>query len=468
MYYDMSKEQVLADTKYRIEKDSMGELKVPAESNWGPQTQRAVDNFSISNHKMPSGFIRSLALLKWGLANANNDLELISSEKASAIAKSAMEIYEGKHLKEFPVDVFQTGSGTSSNMNMNEVIANLASTSTNKIHPNDDVNMGQSSNHVIPSAISVDASLFVQNELLKSMSHLKNTIDEKANSIGDVAKNGRTHLMDAMPVTFAQEMSAWSAQIQDSIDQYQTSLSKLQQLAIGGTAVGTGINADPGMSEKCCMHINELTGMKFRPADNAFQAISSQDASLILSACNRTLAVALTKISNDLRWMNSGPLGGLGEITLPALQPGSSIMPGKVNPVIPESVCMAASQVLGNDLTITHAAQSGNFQLNVMLPLIAHNISESLSLLSNACMSLADKAILDFEVNHENIESMLNRNPILATALNATIGYEAGAKIVKKAYQEKRSIIDVASEMTDLDSQTLEKILDPVQLTRNK
>ena len=458
----------MADKKFRIEKDSMGELNVPTDSKWGPQTQRAVDNFRISDYKMPAGFIRSLALLKWGLANANKDLNHLSKEKASAIADSAMEIYQGDHLKEFPVDVFQTGSGTSTNMNMNEVISHLSSSESKPIHPNDDVNMGQSSNDVIPSAINVDASLSVKNYLIPSMKHLISTIDEKAKSIGDIPKNGRTHLMDAMPVTFSQEMSAWSAQIQDAMEQYEQSMSKIQQLAIGGTAVGTGINADPDLSEKCCMHMNNLTGMEFRPANNSFQAISSQDAALILSSSNRTLAVALTKISNDLRWMNSGPLGGLGEITLPALQPGSSIMPGKVNPVIPESVCMVAGKVFGNDLTITHAAQSGNFQLNVMLPLVAHSLSESLSLLSNACLSLADKAIKDFDVNQDNIESMLSRNPILATALNATIGYETGAQIVKKAYQEKRSIIEVATEMTDLDSKTLAELLDPVKLTRNQ
>ena len=458
----------MADKNYRIEKDSMGELKVPTDSKWGPQTQRAVDNFQISDYKMPAGFIRSLALLKWGLANANKDLDHLSKEKASAIADSAMEIFKGDHLKEFPVDVFQTGSGTSTNMNMNEVISHLSSTDAHPIHPNDDVNMGQSSNDVIPSTINIDASLSVRNNLIPSMQHLKNTIDEKAKSIGDIPKNGRTHLMDAMPVTFSQEMSAWSAQIQDAIEQYEQSMSKLQQLAIGGTAVGTGINADPDLSEKCCIHMNNLTGMEFMPANNSFQAISSQDAALMLSSSNKTLAVALTKISNDLRWMNSGPLGGLGEITLPALQPGSSIMPGKVNPVIPESVCMVAGQVLGNDLTITHAAQSGNFQLNVMLPLVAHCLSESLFLLSNACLSLADRAIKDFEVNQENIESMLSRNPILATALNATIGYEKGAQIVKKAYQDKRSIIEVANEMTDLDSETLAELLDPVKLTRNQ
>ena len=267
----------------------------------GSQTQRAIDNFQISDHKMPAGFIRSLALLKWGLANANKDLGLLPKEKASAIADAAIEIYEGNHISEFPLDVFQTGSGTSTNMNMNEVISNLSSTDSNPVHPNDHVNMGQSRNDVIPSAINVDAVLTLTNNLIPSMRHLKNSIEEKAKSIGDLPKNGRTHLMDAMPITFSQEMSAWSSQNEDSITQYELSMSKLQQLAIGVTAVGTGINADPDLSKKCCNHINKLTGMEFRPANNSFQAISSQDASLILSSCNKTLAVALTKISNDLR-----------------------------------------------------------------------------------------------------------------------------------------------------------------------
>ena len=271
-----------------------------------------------------------------------------------------------------------------------------------------------------------------------------------------------------MPITMAQEMGAWSSQIKDVIAQYQFASEKIQQLAIGGTAVGTGINAHPDLSVKVCDLLNRETGLNFRSADNFFQAISAQDSSLLVSATNRSLAVALTKISNDLRWMNSGPIGGLSEITLPALQPGSSIMPGKVNPVIPESVSMAASQVFGFDTTINHAAQSGNFQLNVMLPLIAYNLIESMTLLTNACLSLADKAIQRFEVNIDNVNAVLSNNPILATALNSTIGYETGAKIVKKAYQEKRTIIDVASELTDLDEETLRDILDPLKLTQNK
>jgi len=437
-------EIILTDKDFRIEKDSMGELKVPSERKWGSQTQRAVENFQISRHKMPAEFIQSLALLKWSLASANSELGLLSSEKAEAIKNSALKISNGDFADEFPVDVFQTGSGTSTNMNMNEVIAHLSSNAEIDVHPNDDVNFGQSSNDVIPSSINISAAIYLDKYLLKAATHLEKTINTKADELRSVVKTGRTHLMDAMPITMAQEMGAWSSQIKDVIAQYQFASEKIQQLAIGGTAVGTGINAHPDLSVKVCDLLNRETGLNFRSADNFFQAISAQDSSLLVSATNRSLAVALTKISNDLRWMNSGPIGGLSEITLPALQPGSSIMPGKVNPVIPESVSMAASQVFGFDTTM------------------------SMTLLTNACLSLADKAIQGFEVNLDNVNAVLSNNPILATALNSTIGYEAGAKIVKKAYQEKRTIIDVASELTDLDEETLRDILDPLKLTQNK
>ena len=460
-------EKDVSDKDYRIEKDSMGELKVPNASHWGPQTQRAVENFQISHIKMPSAFIRSLALLKWAISSANAELNLISQEKAKAIGDAALKIADGQYSDEFPVDVFQTGSGTSSNMNMNEVIANLSSTDELKIHPNDDVNMGQSSNDVIPSAISVSASMMVSDQLLKSLDHLQNVMETKAISLSEVVKTGRTHLMDAMPLTFGQELNAWASQIKDIKSQFSALLPNLQKLALGGTAVGTGVNAHPEMSSKATQILNEKIDMSFEPSVDYFRAISSQDVSLDLSAKTRTLAVMLTKISNDLRWMNSGPLAGLGEIKLPILQPGSSIMPGKVNPVIPESVTMVSAQVMGNDTTIAIAAQSGNFQLNVMLPLIGFNLIQSISLLSNACLALADKAIKDFSVNDEAIESVLSKNPILVTALNSTIGYELGSQIVKKAYQEKRTIIDVAIEMTDLDESELTRLLDPLTLTDN-
>ena len=457
----------MSEKDYRIEKDSMGELKVPKECHWGPQTQRAVENFQISHIKMPSGFIRSLALLKWAISSANAELDLISKEKAKAIGEVASKIAGGEYSNEFPVDVFQTGSGTSTNMNMNEVIANLSSTDELNIHPNDDVNLGQSSNDAIPSAISVSAALMINDHLLKSLEHLQKVIEDKAESLSLVVKTGRTHLMDAMPLTFGQELNAWASQIKDIKDQLIELLPHIQKLALGGTAVGTGVNAHSEMASRATHILNQKTGMNFAPNSDSFRAMSSQDTSLNLSSKTRTLAVILTKISNDLRWMNSGPLAGLGEIKLPALQPGSSIMPGKVNPVIPESVTMVAAQVMGNDTTIAFAAQSGNFQLNVMLPLIGFNIIQSISLLSNSCIALADKAIKDFSVNDEAIESVLSKNPILATALNSTIGYELGSKIVKKAYQEKRTIIDVAVEMTDLDESELTVLLDPLKLTNN-
>ena len=461
-------EYKMTDKDYRLEKDSMGELKVPGEKHWGAQTQRAIENFKISNIKMPSEFIQSLALLKWALSAANSELGLLSSDKSEAIGRIALEISEGNHHDEFPVDVFQTGSGTSTNMNMNEVIANLGSSEGMPIHPNDDVNMGQSSNDVIPSAINVASTLLIKNSLLGSLSHLQKTLEDKSSSLSGIVKTGRTHLMDAMPITFGQEIGAWASQIEAAKRQFEATLPTMQHLAIGGTAVGTGVNSHPDLSEKVSKLLNQKTGLNFQPSTDLFKAISAQDGSLELSSNARNLAVALIKIANDLRWMNSGPLAGLGEISLPPLQPGSSIMPGKVNPVIPESVLMVAVQVIGNDATIVLAAQSGNFQLNVMLPVIAFNLIQSVSLLSNACMALADKAIKDFEVNQENIDLVINNNPILATALNDTIGYELGATIIKKAYQEKRTIIDVALEMTELDESELKELLNPSNLTNNK
>ena len=352
-------------------------------------------------------------------------------------------------------------------MNINEVIANLASTKNLEIHPNDDVNMGQSSNDVIPTTIHIAASIAVRNNLLDELNHLQETLENKATSLSDIVKTGRTHLMDAMPVTFGQELRAWANQIKAAREQFEETLPKIEQLAIGGTAVGTGVNAHPDLSQKVVALLQQKTGIEFQSAPDLFKAISSQDVALELSSNTRNLAVSLTKISNDLRWMNSGPLAGLAEISLPMLQPGSSIMPGKVNPVIPESVAMAAAQVIGNDATISLAAQSGNFQLNTMLPVIAHNLLQSISILSNACRALADKAIKDFSVNQEEIDSVIDRNPVLATALNSVIGYELGAKIVKKAYAEKRTIIEVALEMTELDEGKLKELLDPFRLTSN-
>ena len=457
----------MSEKGYRVEKDSMGEIKVPVDRHWGAQTQRAIENFTISGMTMPPEFLQALGLLKWAVSSANFDLGLLARDKSEAIGNIALKIAEGHHLEEFPVDVFQTGSATSTNMNINEVIANLASTKNLEIHPNDDVNMGQSSNDVIPTTIHIAASIAVRSNLLDELNHLQETLENKAASLADIVKTGRTHLMDAMPVTFGQELRAWANQIKAARGQFEETLPKIEQLAIGGTAVGTGVNAHPDLSQKVVALLKQKTGIEFQSAPDLFKAISSQDVALELSSNTRNLAVSLTKISNDLRWMNSGPLAGLAEISLPMLQPGSSIMPGKVNPVIPESVAMVAAQVIGNDATISLAAQSGNFQLNTMLPVIAHNLLQSISLLSNASRALADKAIKDFSVNQEEIDSVIDRNPVLATALNSVIGYELGAQIVKKAYAEKRTIIEVALEMTELDEGKLKELLDPFRLTSN-
>jgi fumarate hydratase class II len=444
----------------------MGELAVPADALWGAQTQRAVQNFQFSDLRMPRAFIRALGLIKWAAARANHDLGLLSPDVAPAIERAALAVAAGDYDAHFPVDVFQTGSGTSSNMNANEVIARLASAGGLTVHPNDHVNMSQSSNDVIPTAIHVSAALLLQEQLQPALAHLEHTIARRGSELQAVVKTGRTHLMDAMPVTFGQELSAWQSQIAQCRARLADSAVRIRKLAIGGTAVGTGINAHPEFAKKVIAELRERTGVAFEPAENLFAALASQDSAVELSGQLRTLATSLIKIANDLRWMNSGPLAGLGEIALPALQPGSSIMPGKVNPVIPEAVAMIGAQVIGNDVTITVAGQSGNFQLNVMLPVIAHNLLESIRLLASASRGLADQAIAGFVVNRARIDEALGRNPILITALNPVIGYEHGAAIAKKAYAEGRSVLDVAREMTSLDDETLKRLLDPAALTR--
>jgi fumarate hydratase class II len=457
----------MTDTKYRTEHDSMGELEVPANALYGAQTQRAIDNFPISGLTMPAAYIRALALVKYSCAEANLRLGLIDQNKARAIQAVAEQIAAGEYLQHFPVDVFQTGSGTSTNMNANEVIANLASsTSGEAIHPNDHVNMSQSSNDVIPTTIHVSASMEISQKLIPALLHLINTLEIRAVELHSVVKTGRTHLMDAMPITLGQELGTWKDQVRDNLNRLNESLNRLHALPQGGTAVGTGINAHPEFGINVARTLAEKTGIAFRPMNNLFVGLASQDTAIEMSGQLKTLAVTLMKIANDLRWMNSGPLAGLSEIELPALQPGSSIMPGKINPVIPEAVAMVCAQVIGNDTTITIAGQSGNFQLNVMLPVIAYNLSQSIELLSNAARQLADKAIDGFQVKPENIQVALSRNPILVTALNRVIGYEKGAAIAKKAYAESRPLLEVAMEMTDLSEEKLRQLLDPAQLTQ--
>jgi fumarate hydratase class II len=454
-----------SDIETRPETDSLGTVEVPVDALYGAQTQRAIDNFQFSGIALPATFIRSLGLIKAAAAEANAELGLLEPDMAAAIVRGALAVAAGDYSQEFPVDVFQTGSGTSSNMNANEVIASLASRELNRaVHPNDHVNCSQSSNDVIPTAIHVSAELALTEQLLPALRLLQAAIADREKDLADTVKTGRTHLMDAMPLSMAQELSGWRAQLEQAEQRLEQSREPLRCLAQGGTAVGTGVNADPGFAALFCEKLSASSSHPFIVADNFFAALSCQDTAVALSGQLRTLAVALMKIANDLRWMNSGPLTGLGEIRLKPLQPGSSIMPGKVNPVIPEAVAMAAAQVLGNDTTIAVAGQSGNFQLNVMLPVIAHNLLQSILLLATSCSALAKQCIGDFQVVTGVLNANLARNPVLVTALNREIGYTRAAQIAKRAYAEGRAIIDVAGEMTDLDTATLARLLDPRNL----
>jgi fumarate hydratase, class II len=450
----------------RVEHDSMGTLEVPANALWGAQTQRALQNFPSTGLRMPRAFIRALGLIKHAAAAANMEIGDLPRDLGRAIQQAALEVAAGRYDDQFPVDVFQTGSGTSSNMNANEVVAALASRSLSlAVHPNDHVNMSQSSNDVVPTAIHVAAALLLHEQLLPALERLSTVLNERSRELGAEVKTGRTHLMDAMPITLAQELMGWRAQVEAGIARLRSATPRLHQLAQGGTAVGTGINARPEFGAVFARCLSAGTGLSFRPSDDYFAALSSQDTAVELSGQLKVLGVTLLKISNDLRWMNSGPLAGLGEIALPALQPGSSIMPGKVNPVVPESVAMMAVQVMGNDAAITAAGASGNFQLNVMLPLIAYNLVQSVELLAIGCRNLADHALAGFTVNHGRLQEALARNPILVTALNPVIGYEKGAAIAKKAYAEGRPILEVAAEMTQLSQDELRRLLDPKTLT---
>ena len=462
-----AKKPSAAEPAFRLEHDSMGELRVPAAALWGAQTQRAVQNFPISGVPMPREFIRALAYVKAAAAEVNGDLELLDEGQWQAIHDAALEVAGGRHDAQFPIDVFQTGSGTSSNMNANEVIATLASrTGKARIHPNDHVNLGQSSNDVIPTAIRVSAKLATTESLLPALKHLRKTIERRAKSLAKVTKTGRTHLMDAMPLTFGQEFGAWAAQLTSAQERIEDSLKRLRRLPIGGTAIGTGINADPRFGKAVARALSSLTGTKFESAADKFEGLAAQDDAVELSGQLSTLAVALTKIANDLRWMNSGPLAGLGEIELPALQPGSSIMPGKVNPVIPEATAMVCAQVIGHHAAITIAGQSGNFQLNVMLPLIAYDLLDSIRLLANAMRLLADSAIAGLKVREDRVREALDLNPILVTALNPIIGYEKAAAIAKQAYKEGRPVLEVAIAATGMPEKELRRLLDPAALTR--
>ena len=453
--------------KFRLEQDSFGELLVPFDALYGAQTQRAVQNFGLSGLRMPAEFIQAMALIKAAAAEANGALGHLPKAQAKAISGAANAIAAGEFAEQFPVDVFQTGSGTSSNMNLNEVIAALVKRQAKLVvHPNNHVNLGQSSNDVVPSSSLLASALLLNRLLLPALKQLRQSVAKKARQGRGLLKTGRTHLMDAMPMTVEQELSGWQAQLDSAMQRLQDTGKRLLALPLGGTAVGTGVNADPKMTVLACRILSKNTGLRITPAPNKFESMAAQDHLVELSGQCNTLAVTLMKIANDLRWMNSGPLTGLAEAELPALQPGSSIMPGKVNPVIPEAVAMVCAQLMGNHTTISIAGQSGSFQLNTMMPVIACNSIQNLNLLANACSHLAEKAIDGLKFNKARLNEALARNPILVTALNPIIGYEKAAQIAKRAYAEKRPVIDVAKEMTDLSLAELRVLLDPARLTR--
>ena len=456
---------------FRIEKDSMGDVKVPKDAYYGAQTQRAVDNFPVSGIKFSRGFIEAIGLVKKSAATVNEALDQLDDSITDPIQSAAQEVVDGDFDHDFAIDIFQTGSGTSTNMNANEIIAKRANElkgddTETEIHPNDHVNYGQSSNDVVPTSIRVAAVIAVTKNLIPAMQHLKDAFLEKGKEFSDVVKTGRTHLMDAMPVTIEQEFGGYARQLQLGIDRLESAMERITELPQGGTAVGTGLNTHPNFGRRMAETLSQAIDIEFKEAENHFEAQSTVDAPVELSGQLKTIATGLMKIGNDLRWMNSGPNSGIGEIKLEALQPGSSIMPGKINPVIEESITMVCAQVIGNDSAITVAGQSGNFELNVMLPVVAHNLLESIDILANAVRNLADRSVSRLSVNKERIADMVERNPVLVTALNPIIGYDKGSKIAKKAFKEGRSVKEVAREMTDLSDEELDEALDPIKMTK--
>lgn len=457
---------------YRVEHDSMGEVRVPADAKWRAQTQRAVENFPISGQRLERAHIAALARVKAAAAKVNAELKVLDPEIAEAIQEAAAEVVEGRWDAHFPIDVFQTGSGTSSNMNTNEVLATLATERLGRaVHPNDHVNASQSSNDVFPSSIHIAATGAVTEELIPALDHLAAALERKSAEFADVVKSGRTHLMDATPVTLGQEFGGYAAQIRYGIERLRASLPRLAELPLGGTAVGTGINTPPGFSAAVIAEVARVTGLPLTEARNHFEAQGARDGLVETSGQLRTIAVSLTKISNDLRWMASGPRTGLAEISLPDLQPGSSIMPGKVNPVIPEAVLMVAAQVTGNDTTVAVAGAAGNFELNVMLPVIAKNLLESVRLLTHVSRLLADRTVDGITANVERAREYAESSPSVVTPLNKYIGYEEAAKVAKKSLAERRTIREVVLdsgyvERGDLTVEQLDEALDVLRMTR--
>ncbi|MBI4412535.1 MAG: class II fumarate hydratase [Deltaproteobacteria bacterium] len=452
----------------RTETDSMGEVKIPDEYLYGASTQRAVENFEVSKRRFDRRFIEALGLVKWAAALANQELGRLDPKLAEKIAEKSLEAAQGLHDRHFVLDIFQTGSGTSTNMNANEVIANLANPelggavgSKKPVHPNDHVNMGQSSNDVIPTAIHVGAAIGVAKGLIPSLGKLQKALDGKAEEFEKIVKVGRTHLQDATPVTLGQEFSGFASQIAHGVARLESALSGVLELPIGGTAVGTGINTHPQFAEKVCEHLSKKTGLKFFEAKNHFEAQAAKDACVFLSGALKTIAVSLMKIANDIRWLSSGPRCGIHEIHLPELQPGSSIMPGKINPVIPESVMQISAQVQGNDLAVQLGAQHGNFELNVMMPVITGNLLESIELLANGSVMLADKCINGIEANPGRCTELVDKSLMLVTNLNKVIGYDKAAQVAKKAYKENKTVREVVLGEKLISPAELDKLLDP-------
>jgi fumarate hydratase class II len=458
-------------TEYRIERDTMGEVHVPRDALWRAQTQRAIENFPISGRPLEPEHIRALALVKAAAARVNGELGVLESDQAKAIEAAALEVADGKHDEEFPLDVFQTGSGTSSNMNANEVIASLATSALgSSVHPNDHVNASQSSNDVFPTSIHVAATAAVKRDLIPALQHLATAFELKASEFAEVVKAGRTHLMDATPVTLGQEFGGYAAQLRLGVERLRASLPRLAELPLGGTAVGTGINTPLGFSARVIEILAELTDLPLTEARNHFEAQGSRDALVETSGQLRTIAVSLHKICTDLRWMGSGPRAGLGEISIPDLQPGSSIMPGKVNPVLPEATSMVCAQVIGNDAALTFAGASGNFELNVMMPVMAMNLLESIRLLSNASRVLADRCVAGIAAEVEHSRALAESSPSVVTPLNRYIGYENAAAVAKRAVKERRTIKEVVLdegyvERGDLTEQQLDEALDVLSMT---
>ncbi|MBB5134050.1 fumarate hydratase class II [Thermocatellispora tengchongensis] len=459
-------------SEFRVEHDSMGEVRVPAEAKWRAQTQRAVENFPISGRVLEPAHIAALGLIKAVAAEVNGELGVIEKDMAEAIAQAASDVAENEHDAEFPIDVFQTGSGTSSNMNANEVIATLAEAALGRpVHPNDHVNASQSSNDVFPTSIHVAATTETVYHLIPSLEHLATALRSKAIEFAHVVKSGRTHLMDATPVTLGQEFAGYATQIDNAVARVNSALTRVTELPLGGTAVGTGINTPPGFARRVIAGLREATGLPFTEAQDHFEAQGARDAIVELSGQLRVTAVALNKICNDLRWMGSGPRAGLAEINLPDLQPGSSIMPGKVNPVIPEAVVMVCAQVIGNDAAIAFAGAAGNFELNVMLPVIARNILESIRLLANASRLLADRCVHGITANVERCREYAESSPSIVTPLNRHVGYEEAAKIAKEALAERKTIRQAVVDRGHvargtLTEEQLDAILDVLSMTR--